>query len=75
MLHSRTCLVALLALAATAFPTVAQDTGLTQAQVQAKYPRMSPVHIKKCDRNGDGVYTRTEMLCVSSIYQQMYLNN
>ena len=30
---------------------------------------MSPVHIEKCDHDGDGIYTRTELLCVSGIYQ------
>jgi hypothetical protein len=51
----------------------AQSSGLTFAQVERKYPRMSPVHIEKCDHDGDGLYTRSEMLCVSSIYQAMYI--
>ena len=34
---------------------------------------MKAVHIEKCDRDGDGIYTRTEMLCVASIYQAMYI--
>ena len=54
---------------------LAQAAGLTLEQVEHKYPRMSPVHIRKCDYNGDGIYTRTELLCVSGIYQQMYLDN
>ena len=53
---------------------LAQAAGLTLEQVEHKYPRMSPVHIRKCDYNGDGIYTRTELLCVSGIYQQMYLD-
>ena len=48
---------------------LAQAAGLTLDQVEHKYPRMSPVHIRKCDYDGDGIYTRTEMLCVSGIYQ------
>ena len=35
---------------------------------------MNEVHIQKCDRDGDGLFTRTEMLCVASIYQAMYLD-
>lgn len=53
---------------------MAQDAGLTFAQVKSEYRQMSPVHIAKCDHDGNGVYTRTEMLCVSSIYQQFYLD-
>lgn len=52
----------------------AQSGGLTLAQVERQYPRMSPVHIRKCDRDGDGIYTRSEMLCVQSIYQAMYID-
>ena len=52
---------------------VAQSAGLSLAQVERKYPRMSTVHIEKCDRDRDGVYTRSEMLCVQGIYQAMYL--
>jgi hypothetical protein len=65
-----------LALLATllALPAFAQTSGLTLEQVERKYPRMSPVHIRKCDYEGDGIYTRTQMLCVSGIYQQMYLD-
>ena len=54
---------------------LAQAAGLTLEQVEHKYPRMSPVHIRKCDYDGDGVYTRTELLCVRGIYQQMYLSD
>ena len=53
---------------------LAQAAGLTLDQVEHKYPRMSPVHIRKCDYDGDGIYTRSELLCVSGIYQQMYLD-
>ena len=52
----------------------AQAQGLTLEQVERKYPRMSYVHINKCDYDGNGIFTRTEMLCVSGIYQQMYLD-
>ena len=54
---------------------LAQAAGLTLDQVEHKYPRMSPVHIRKCDYDGDGIYTRSELLCVSGIYQQMYLSD
>jgi hypothetical protein len=56
-------------------PAAAQQGGLTLAQVERKYRNMSPVHILKCDRNGDELFTRTELLCVSSIYDVMYLDN
>lgn len=52
----------------------AQSAGLTLTQVEQKYSRMSPVHITKCDRDGDGIYTRSEMLCVQGIYQAMYID-
>jgi hypothetical protein len=66
---------ALAALLATALPAPAQDgAGLTLQQVERKYRKMSPIHIEKCDRDGDGLYSRSEMLCVSSIYQVMYLD-
>ena len=66
--------IALVLAVLAAVPVNAQaQQGLTLQQVEAKYPRMRPVHIAKCDHNGDGLYTRTEMLCVSGIYQQMYL--
>jgi len=48
--------------------------GLTLAQVQSRYYNMNAVHIKKCDYNGDGLYTRGEMNCVSGIYRAMYLD-
>lgn len=56
-------------------PILAQDGTLTLQQVERKYPRMNAVHIEKCDRNGDGIYTGTEMLCVQSIYRTMYVND
>lgn len=50
-------------------PAAAQPAGSapTLAQVERKYPRMSPVHIGKCDRSGDGFYTRAELACVQGI--------
>lgn len=66
---------AALVLAATLAPAAfAQSEGLTLAQVEQKYRTMSPVHILKCDYDGNQIFTRTEMLCVSGIYQQMYLD-
>jgi len=69
----RTMLAALL-FALPVVPAAAQTAGLTLEQVERKYPRMNAVHIRKCDYDGTGIYTRTEMLCVSGIYQQMYLD-
>ena len=43
--------------------------------MKRKYRKMNEVHILKCDRDGDLIFTRTEMLCVSSIYQVMYLDH
>ena len=64
-----------LLLATPLAPAFAQDSGgLTLAQVERKYSTMSPVHIEKCDRNGDEIYTRIEMQCVAGIYQAMYLD-
>jgi hypothetical protein len=66
----------LAASAALTLPATAQtQAGLTLAQVEARYPRMNTVHIEKCNRDGDNIYTRTEMLCVQSIYQAMYIDN
>jgi len=58
-------------------PAAAQTSnsgGLTLAQVQSRYYNMNAVHIKKCDYNGDGLYSRGEMNCVSGIYRAMYLD-
>jgi hypothetical protein len=60
------------ALLAAAVPAFAQE--LTLAQVERKYRGMAEVHILKCDRDGNETFTRTELLCVSGIYQQMYLD-
>ena len=58
---------------AAALPAVAQQATLSLEQVERKYRRMSIVHIEKCDRDGDGQFTKTEQLCVAGIYQAMYL--
>ena len=47
--------------------------GLTVEQVQRRYRRMSEVHILKCDKDGNQLIDRKEMLCVRSIYSAMYL--
>jgi hypothetical protein len=57
-----------------ALPALAQQGTMTLDQIERKYRNMSPVHIEKCDFDGDGVFTRTEQLCVAGIYQQMYLS-
>jgi hypothetical protein len=62
-------------LAALPLPAAAQaPAGYTLAQVESLYPRMKPIHIQKCDRNGDNLYTKSEMLCVQGIYQAMYID-
>lgn len=58
-----------------AAPALAQTSGYTLEQVERRYHGMKDVHILKCDRNHDGVYNRTEMACVSAIYEQMYLRD
>ena len=35
---------------------------------------MNEVHILKCDYDGNQIFTRTEMLCVQSIYRSIYLD-
>ena len=57
-----------------AMPAAAQQFTLSLDQIEHKYRGMSPVHITKCDYDGDGAFTRTEQLCVAGIYQQMYLD-
>ena len=66
----------LAAAAALPLPAAAQSqAGYSLAQVESMYPRMKTVHIEKCNRDGDNVYTKSEMLCVKSIYQAMYIDN
>ena len=67
-------IAALAILIGTALPAVAQQATLTLQQVERKYPRMSYVHIEKCDHSGDGQFNRTEQLCVANIYQAMYVD-
>ena len=57
-----------------AMPAVAQQATLSLDQIERKYRQMSPVHIAKCDYDGDGQFTHTEQLCVAAIYQAMYLD-
>lgn len=64
---------AALALAAAALPAAAQTTGLTLDQVEREYRQMSPVFIRKCDHDGNGLYDRAELQCVRGIYSVMYL--
>jgi hypothetical protein len=49
------------------------DVAVPLAQVEARYPRMSYVHIIKCDKNGDQLYSRIELSCVRSVYHAMYI--
>jgi hypothetical protein len=64
-----------LALLAPAGPAAAQGEGVTLDQVERQYPRMSVVHIVKCDRDGDGLFGRGELQCVRGIYSAMYLED
>ncbi len=59
------------------FSTAAAGQGppLTLQAVKRKYPGMSEIHIKKCDKNGDGLYERGELDCVSSIYRAIYTSD
>ncbi len=68
-----TAAIMALALQTAALPAVAQAAGLTLEEVQRKYRKMSPVFIVKCDRDGNDLYDRSELLCVSGIYSAMYL--
>ena len=61
-------------LAAAIAPALSAQEALTLAQVERKYRGMAEVHILKCDYDGNQLFTRTEMHCVSGIYQQMYLD-
>jgi hypothetical protein len=69
--------LALAALVAASLPAVtafAQTQGLTLTEVERRYRTMNEVHILKCDHNGDLIFTKTEMLCVQSIYRSFYLD-
>jgi hypothetical protein len=70
--------VALLVVASPLFACAAPETSqgdlaVPLAQVEARYPRMSYVHIVKCDKDGDQLYSRIELSCVRSIYHAMYI--
>lgn len=57
-----------------ALPAAAGQEVVSLAAIERQYPKMSPIHIEKCDRDHDGMFTRTEQLCVASIYRVMYLD-
>lgn len=66
-----------LVLGAMASPALAQypvvrDTPVPLARLERDYSRMNVVHIEKCDRDHDGMYTKLEQLCVASIYRTLY---
>lgn len=71
---TRTILIATTLGWALAAAAVAQQATASLEQLERKYRGMSYIHIEKCDRDGDGRYTKSEQLCVSSIYQAMYLD-
>lgn len=68
-------LAAAVAASAATAAVVARNSTMTFEQMERKYPRMTAVHMRKCDRDGDGLYNRAEALCVSSVYSTMYLND
>jgi hypothetical protein len=45
---------------------------LSIEQVERRYNHMSPVHIRKCDYNGDGLIESREIPCVEGIYRSLY---
>jgi hypothetical protein len=53
---------------------LAQEQVMTLAQVERRYRTMNEVHILKCDYDGDQLFTRTEMICVSNIYRALYVD-
>ena len=54
--------------------TVVAEADLPYEKVLRKYRGMSPVFVRKCDRDGDSLYTNVEMQCVAGIYQAMYIS-
>ncbi len=56
-------------------PAAGAAAALTLQQVERKYPRMSTIHIEKCDKRDDGLYDTGEMACVRSVYNMMYLSD
>jgi hypothetical protein len=62
---------------ALVFSTAAAGQGPAQTleSLKRKYPGMSEIHIKKCDKNGDGLYERGELDCVSSMYRAIYTSD
>jgi hypothetical protein len=65
--------ITLLTLGACATGGGTERAPLTEAEVQARYPRMDAVFIRKCEKDGDGLYGGGEMGCVRGIHQQMYI--
>ena len=61
---------------ALGLPVVGLAAGptLTLQQVEQRYPRMSAIHIEKCDKLNDELFDRGELACVNSIYGAMYLD-
>ena len=45
----------------------ATDRPWSLQRIEARYPRLSPVHIAKCDRDGDGSFTRAERACIGGL--------
>ena len=64
-------------LSALVFSTAAAGQGPPQTlqAMKRKHPGMSEVHIRKCDKNGDELYERGELDCVSSMYRAIYTSD
>ncbi len=45
----------------------ATDRPWSLQRIEARYPRLSPVQIAKCDRDGDGSFTRAERACIGGL--------
>lgn len=68
-------IIAATAVAFAASASAQAGGSLTLQQMEQRYPRMSRVHIEKCDHGGDGLFDRGEQACVASIYSVMYLDH
>lgn len=69
---TRRLALVLLAIGLLLLARMATDQPWSLQRIEARYPRMSPVHIAKCDHDGDGTFTRAERACISSLHSQLY---
>ena len=64
---TRRIALVLLAIALFIVARTATDRPWSLQRIEARYPRLSPVHIAKCDRDGDGSFARAERACISGL--------